>query len=474
MNFRDKRILLLLTTLLSISCASSKVVLPSIFTDHMVLQQQTVNKIWGKADGGRIVELLSSWDNKTYTVKSDEKGYFEFEITTPAAGGPYTIQISDGEPLILNDVLIGEVWFCSGQSNMEMPVKGYRGQPVYGSHPYVVESDEKRPLRLFTVKHAWSKEPKMDVEGSWKLCSPREVADFSAVAYFFGNLLQKKLNVPVGLINCSWSASKIEAWMSKSTLDTIPEVDMSVLNNTEFGYPNGTPTLLHNAMVQPFEGFAVRGTLWYQGEANSNAPSLYKKLFPALVQQWRNFFRSPDMPFYYVQIAPWQSGNKDELDWALFRECQLELMSEVPNVGMVITADAGSEKFIHPPHKIKVGERLAYWALAKTYNIEGITYSGPIYRSYELKGDIVELTFAYGSEGLNPEKEQLNGFEIAGKDGVFVEAKAEIIEGSDKVRVWSESVSNPVEIRYCFRNYKIGNLTNNAGLPTSPFRVKIK
>ncbi|NDV96360.1 sialate O-acetylesterase [Dysgonomonas sp. 521] len=470
----DKRIILLFTALLAISCVSAKVKLPSVFTDHMVLQQQTVTKIWGKADGGRMVELVGSWDNKTYTVKSDEKGYFEFEVTTPAAGGPYTIQISDGEPLILNDVLIGEVWFCSGQSNMEMPVKGYRGQPVYGSHPYIVSADEKRPLRLFTVGNAWSKEAKDDVEGHWSLSSPKEVSDFSAVAYFFGNLLQEKLQVPVGLINCSWSASKIEAWMSRETLDTIPEVDLSVLKNTEFGYPNGTPTLLHNAMVQPLHGICVKGILWYQGEANSNAPALYKKLFPAFVQQWRNFFHSPGMPFYYVQIAPWQSGNKDELDWALFRECQLELMSEVPNTGMVITADAGSEKFIHPPYKIKVGERLAYWALAKTYGIDGFAYSGPVYQSYTLKDNMAELTFDYAADGLNPEKELLDGFEIAGKDGVFVEAKAEVIEGSGKVRVWSELVSNPVEIRYCFRNYKIGNLTNNAGLPASPFRVKIK
>lgn len=453
---------------------SAKVTLPAIFTDHMVLQQQAVNKIWGKAEANRSIELLTSWDNKTYTVKSNSQGYFQFEITTPSAGGPYTLTVSDGEPLIINDILIGEVWFCSGQSNMEMPVKGYRGQPVFGSHPYIVSADEKRPLRLFTVKNAWSKEPKDDVEGHWSLSSSKEVADFSAAAYFFGNLLQEKLGVPVGLINCSWSASKIEAWMSRETLKNIPEVDLSVLKNTEFGYPNGTPTLLHNGMVKSLEGIAVKGILWYQGEANSNDPALYKKLFPALVGQWRSFFRSPDMPFYYVQIAPWQSGNKDELDWALFRECQLQLMSEVPNVGMVITTDAGSEKFIHPPHKIKVGERLAYWALAKTYGIEGITYSGPIYKSYKLDGNVAELTFDYGSDGLNPEKEQLEGFEIAGSNGVFIPAKAEIIEGSDRVKVWSESVDKPVEIRYCFRNYKMGNLTNNTGLPASPFRVIIK
>lgn len=472
--FMERRVNILLVILLVSLSVSSKIKLPAIFTDHMVLQQQSANKIWGKADAGNTVSLATSWDNKVYAVKSNNKGYFEIEVQTPVAGGPYTITLSDGEPYILNDVLIGEVWFCSGQSNMEMPVKGFRGQPVYGSHPYIVLADEKRPLRLFTVKNAWSKEAKDDIEGHWRLSSPKEVSDFSAVAYFFGNLLQEKLQVPVGLINCSWSASKIEAWMSRETLDTIPEVDLSVLKNTEFGYPNGTPTLLHNAMVQPLHGISVKGVLWYQGEANSNEPALYKKLFPALVQQWRNFFHSPGMPFYYVQIAPWQSGNKDELDWALFRECQLELMSEVPNTGMVITADAGSEKFIHPPYKIKVGERLAYWALAKTYSIDGFAYSGPVYQSYTLKDNVAELAFDYAGDGLNPEKELLDGFEIAGSDGVFFPAKAQIIEGSDKVQVWSESVGRPTEIRYCFRNYKIGNLVNNAGLPASPFRVIIK
>jgi len=357
---------------------------------------------------------------------------------------------------------------------MEMPVKGFRGQPVYGCQPYIAAANPQRPIRLFTVKRDWSTTPKDNVEGHWSENTPEDVSLFSAAAYFFGEQLQKTLGIPVGLIHCSWSASKIEAWMDKETLSQISEVNLSVLNNKEFSYPNGTPTLLHNAMVKPLEGFPVKGVIWYQGEANSNNPALYKKLFPALVSQWRTFFRSPDMPFYYVQIAPWQSGGKDLLDWAWFRQCQLELMNEVPNVGMVTTTDAGSEKFIHPPYKIKVGERLAYWALAKTYGIKGISYSGPIYKSCRMNGKLLEITFDYGADGMIPENEELKGFEIAGSDGNFLPAYAEIINGTSRVKVWNDSVSVPTEVRYCFRNYIEGNLCNNVGIPASPFRAEIK
>lgn len=465
---------LLLTLFLSTLSTSAKIKLPAIFSDNMVLQQQTNSKVWGVATANKTVKITTSWNNKGYSTKSDENGRFAIEITTPSAGGPYNITVSDGEVLTLKDVLIGEVWFCSGQSNMEMPVKGFRGQPVDNSFPYIFNADESRQLRLFTVKRAWSVEPKDNVEGIWSKTSSKEVADFSATAYFFGNLLQNKLKIPVGLIHCSWSASKIEAWMSKESLSQFSEVDLSVLNEKGFKQPNVTATLLHNGMVEPLSGIAVKGVLWYQGESNSANPAMYKKLFPALVNQWRSFFNAPELPFYYVQLAPYQSSNKDGVELPLFRQCQLEFMSEIPNVGMAITADAGSEQFIHPPYKIKVGERLAYWALAKTYGMDGFAYSGPIYKSYTVKDKIVELMFDHGSDGLNPEKVLVEGFEIAGGDGKFLPAKAEILGGSARVKVWHDDIANPSEVRYCFRNYMIGNLTNNAGMPATPFRVEIK
>lgn len=452
----------------------AKIKLPAYYGDHMVLQQQAATTISGLANANKIVTLLTSWDNKKYSVKSDKQGRFQITITTPSAGGPYTMDFSDGELLRLSDILIGELWFCSGQSNMEMPVKGYTGQPVFGAHPYIVKAKESRPIRLFSVKNEWSKELKNDVSGEWMLHSSKNVGNFSAAAYFFGNLLEEQLDVPIGLINCSWSASKIESWMDRETLSEIEGIDLSVLKEKDFGYPNGTPTLLYNSMIHPFRGLAVKGILWYQGEANSPNPELYRKMFPAFAKQLRTFFKNEELPIYYVQIAPWQSGNKDEFDWADFRQVQLNMLTEVPNTGMVITSDLGAEKFIHPPHKIQVGERLAYWALAKTYHKEGFVHSGPIYKGLEKEGSAIKVSFEYGNEGLNPEQENVEGFELVDEKGNIVPAKAEIIGATNIVKVWNDEVKNPVEVRYCYRNYKLGTLKNNAGLPAAPFRAIIK
>ncbi|TYK37036.1 sialate O-acetylesterase [Bacteroides pyogenes] len=452
----------------------AKVYLPSIWGDNMVLQQQSEVFFQGKAVPNKEITIEVSWDRHKISTISDEYGNWKAKVFTPTAGGPYSIRFSDGEEFILNNILIGEVWFCSGQSNMEMPVRGFRGQPVYGSQSHIVSADRTRHLRLFTVKRDWSTSAKENVTGSWIELSPKEVGDFSAVAYFFGDLLQRSLDVPVGLIHSSWSASKIEAWIDRNTLLHFSEVRLPDQTQTEFEWPAGTPTLLWNAMVHPWKGFSVKGVIWYQGEANSSAPQLYRKLFPAMVNQWRLFFQNPDMPFYYVQIAPWQSDGKDNFGWAWFRQCQLELMAEVSNVGMVTTTDVGSEKFIHPPHKIKVGERLAYWALAKTYGHEGFLYSGPLYKSHILKGNVVEITFEHGSQGLIPENQCLKGFEIVDNYGKILPAKAEVINGSARVKVWNDSVSQPTEVRYCFRNYMEGNLCNNAELPASPFRIVVQ
>lgn len=453
----------------------AKVSLTSIWGDNMVLQQKSAVVFTGNSTIGKKVSANASWDGKTVYANCDKNGSFTLKLNTPSYGGPYAITFSDGDRLILKNILIGEVWFCSGQSNMEMPVKGFRGQPVYGSQEYIVSADVKRPMRLYTVKNAWSTTPKSDgIDGCWSETSPENVANFSAAAYFFGNHLQKTLKIPVGLINCSWSASKIEAWMSRETLSSFAGVELPDVSATDFGWPAGTPTLLWNAMVNPWKGFPVKGVIWYQGEANSANPDLYRKLFPAMIGQWRTFWHQAELPFYYVQIAPWQSKGSDKFDWALFRQCQLDLMKEIPNAGMAITADAGSEKFIHPPYKIKVGERLAYWALAKTYNLKGFMYSGPVYKQCKLTKGKVEVDFDFGADGLVPENEPVTGFELVDREGQVVPASAEIINGSSVVKVWNENVPNPVEVRYCFRNFKIGNLCNNAGLPAAPFKAIIK
>lgn len=451
----------------------AKIILPSFFADHMVLQRQETVKLWGKGRVNAKITVRTSWNEKRYITKSDHQGDWHLFIQTPQAGGPYTIELSDGERMTLKDILIGEVWLCSGQSNMEMPVKGFRGQPVIGAHQTILAAQSKRPIRLFTVKRAFNTSEQDTLSGAWQLNTPANVGEFSATAYFFGDMLEKVLDVPVGLIHSSWSASKIEAWMDKKTLSQFTEVKLPDINQKEFGWPAGTPTLLYNAMIHPLAGFKLKGVIWYQGESNSDHPEQYAQLFPAWINQWRQCFQSPELPFYYVQIAPYQAEGKDSISRAVFRESQLKSMKEIPHVGMAITTDAGSEMFIHSPHKKKIGERLAFWALAKTYKIPGISYCGPLYASHQLKGAKIEISFDYGSEGLTPENEEVKGFEIAGKDGLFFPAKARIINGSSRVEVWSDAVAVPAEVRYCFRNYKEGNLYNNVGIPAAPFRIHL-
>ncbi|MCS2582948.1 sialate O-acetylesterase [Bacteroides sp. BFG-551] len=242
--------------------AEAKVTLTSIWGSNMVLQQQSEVTFSGTATSGKRVQAIASWDNKKVQTNVDTKGEWKLTLQTPRAGGPYSITFSDGEELKLQNILIGEVRFCSGQSNMEMPVKGFRGQPVFGSQPYIVSANPQRPLRLYTVKNAWSTTPQeAGVEGEWEEASPEEVANFSATAYFFGNQLQQSLDIPVGLIHCSWSMSKIEAWMDKETLSDFPEIALPCVEQKEFEWMAGTPTLLWNAMVNPWKGFPVKGVI---------------------------------------------------------------------------------------------------------------------------------------------------------------------------------------------------------------------
>lgn len=473
-----KKLVLAIALFCGLSClqASAEVKLASIFGNDMVLQQKSEVTVFGVATPNKVVTCTNSWSKKKISAKANEIGKWKMDIATPEAGGPFEITFSDGKELKLTNVLIGEVWICSGQSNMEMPVKGFRGQPVIDNTNYIVSANPKRKLRLFTVKRDWSTTPKCDnVSGEWSEATSDKIADFSAAGFFFGDLLQKSLDIPVGLIHSSWSASKIEAWMSHDVLSQFPEVELPDVSKTEFGWTAGTPTLLYNAMINPWKGFPMAGVVWYQGEANSPNPELYRKLFPALVREWRGLFKNDSLPFYYVQIAPWKSKGVDKTDWADFRQVQLELMDSLPHLGMVTTGDAGDSIFIHPPYKIKVGERLAYWALADAYGRKGFQYSGPILKDYKVmdKG-VVEISFKYGSDGLNPENYPLIGFEIAGKDGIFKDAEATIVSGTSRIKVWREDVPEPYEVRYCYRNYKIGNLSNNAHISASPFKLVIK
>jgi len=451
----------------------AEVKLPAIFTDNMVLQQQSEVAIWGWAKSGSNIQIIPSWDKKKYTTKADASGKWKTKITTPAAGGPYEITFSDGAVKKLNNVLIGEVWLCSGQSNMEMPMKGFRGQPVAGSNEVILRSKNKN-IRLFTVQRASNIEPQEDCKGQWQEASPETVAEFSATSYYFGRLLNEILGVPVGLIHSSWGGSCIQTWMSKNTSPPYENVKIPVKGDS-IKVPNRTPTMLFNAMINPIIGFGIKGCIWYQGESNYKEAFRYKKMFATMVNEWRTVWGVGEFPFYYAQIAPYNYASltpkENNPDWnsAYTREAQLKALDTIPNSGMAVLMDIGEEKSIHPVNKETGGKRLAYWALAKTYGIKGFGYASPTYKEMAVKDSTIVLSFDNAPNGLTSFGKELNCFEIAGADKIFHPAKAVLRQKS--VVVYSPGVRNPVALRYAFRDFIMGDLFGTEGLPVSSFRT---
>ena len=447
--------------------ANAETRLPSFFSDKMVLQQNKKVFIWGTDTPGTTIKISASWAVEVSTNAGSD-GKWKTSIATPGAGGPYTVRITGSEEVLLKDVMTGEVWLCSGQSNMEMPVKGFTNQFIKGSNEAILNSGNNS-LRVFQIGRQASTEPVVDVDGRWQVAGISTTPEFSAAAFFFGQALQEILDVPVGLIVTSWGGSKAEAWMDKNTLSAFE--DIPIPDEVPEDRPQKAATLLFNGMLYPFIGYHLSGVIWYQGESNSSKPEQYKTLFPALINSWRNLWSQGDFPFYFVQIAPF--GNREEgmSARARLREAQLHTMLKVKNTGMVVTADIGDCDCIHPPEKRMVGRRLAYWALAKTYGIEGIDFSGPVYKSMEITGDgKIKITFDYAEDGLSSLQKPLTGFQIAGADRLFVEAEA-LINRDKTLSVWSEHVPEPVAVRYAFGNCIEGSLYDIAGLPASPFRT---
>lgn len=443
----------------------AEIKLPSVFGNHMVLQQQTDAAIWGKATPNKTVTVTTSWNRKSYSAKSDAAGNFKTKVSTPAAGGPYSITLSDGKSLELKNVLIGEVWICSGQSNMQMTMTGYRNQPVTGANEAIATSKNKN-IRLFTVERVKNLVPMDDFTGSWLECTPENVANFSAAAYFFGRMVEQALEVPVGLICSSWGGTRIEPWMSEAGIKNFDWVKAPD-KNMQGDFSQQTPTVLYNAMISPMAGFAIKGALWYQGEANRNEPKEYEKLLPGLAENWRQEWGTGDFPFYYAQIAPYKY-DANSLNSAFIREAMLNV-SVLPQMGMACLMDAGEETCIHPANKKAAGERLAYLALAKTYNIKGIAWSGPVLKDMKVEGSVVKLTFDYARNGLTTFGKPLEHFTVAGENKRFVPAEAFIT--NDGITLFSPVVANPVAVRYAFDDFVAGELYNTEGLPVSSFRT---
>lgn len=453
----------------------AKIVFPSVISDNMVLQQNATVNLWGKANPNVEITIIPSWEKIEYKSKVDEFGRWLLKIDTPSAGGPYEIIFNDGEKKVLRNILIGEVWFCSGQSNMAMPMKGFVGQPVEGANDYIAQAKKSVPIRMFTSANRYGRTPLEDCIGVWSEHTPEGVADCSAVAYFYAKYLQKVLEVPIGLVISSWSGSKIEAWMSKEALQVFPEFELSFLDSdmkTELPV-NQTPCYLYYGKICPLTNYTIKGAIWYQGESNLDNRPLYKRLFPAFVRDLRKSFQQGDFPFYYTQIAPFAYyDNPDLTSGAEMREVQLKCMDSIPNSGMAVTLDIGDSGCIHPARKKEVGYRLAYWALAKTYNKSAIAYEGPVYQSLTVKNGKALLTFKNSvAKGVGPINKKLEGFEIAGKKRKFYPANAFADVRSGKVVVYCDSVPEPMAVRYAFKNYTEASLFNELGLPASSFRT---
>jgi sialate O-acetylesterase len=459
--------------------AYPKITLPTILDDNMVLQQKANIKLWGDARPDSKIEIKPSWTDKTYSVLCHSDGKWERLIPTPEAGGPYEIHLSDGEKLILKNILIGEVWFCSGQSNMEMPMRGFDRQPVENTNNVIAKAKPSTPIRMYTTDsengrwvRQFNKRPQTDCKGKWLNNSPENVANISAPAYFFAQYIQEVLSVPVGIIVSSWGGSKVEAWMSKEALEPFKEIDLShLLNDKEIKNPTSTPAALYNAKVAPLTNFVIKGFLWYQGESNRDNADLYKRLVPAFVADLRKKWNVGDFPFYFVQIAPFNYEGPDGTSSAKLQEVQLQHMKEIPNSGMVTTLDIGHPFFIHPVDKKTVGERLAYWALGNTYHLKGFGYKPIIYKSMEISTGKIYIDFDNAQRGICPMWTQLKGFEIAGEDRIFYPAKAEIETKTARLAVSSEKVTAPVAVRYAYKNYAEASIFGIDGIPVAPFRT---
>ena len=448
----------------------AKIILPSVIGDNMVLQQQTNAALWGKAEPGSKVTIKASWAKKPVSVTAAADGKWKTGIATPEAGGPYTIEISDGETVVLNDVLIGEVWFCSGQSNMEMPVKGFDNQPVEGSADVILEAKAERPIRMCTVQKNTSCTPLEECTAQWQKNTPENVAEASATAYFFADCLQKILDVPVGILISDWGGTPIESWMDKETMQRFPEFDLSFLDTPGADFNAFMPCTLFNAMVSPVIPYTSKGFLWYQGEANRGRADQYGRLMQAYVDMMREKWGNDNMPFYYVQIAPFNYAGPDDIQGALLREAQMKCLETIPHSGMAVTLDIGDYNCIHPAKKAEVGRRLAYMALVHDYGLKGINPDTPVYKSMEAGRNKTTVYFKVGGTGLAPLGHELTGFEVAGADRIFHPATA-YVSGYDTVEVYCDTVPEAVAVRYCFKDVVQPSLYNGFGIPASSFRT---
>ncbi len=442
-----------------------------LFSDHMVLQQKAKVNIWGWAPVGQKVQVVGTWGKSISTITGID-GKWKVKLLTPAAGGPYEISIQTKDSTIqIKDVLIGEVWLASGQSNMDIPLKGWPpGDTIFNSAQEIKRANYPS-IRFMKVPFGVSTIPLDSVGGKWVASSSGTAGDFSATAYFFAVQLHKKLKVPIGIIQSSIGGTPAEAWTSKGYLNKIGDFNSKIDEQDPSRQPpakinSNSPTVLFNAMINPLIPYIIKGIIWYQGESNVGRAQQYKRLFPNLIEDWRNKW-GEELPFYYVQLAPniYNAADQHEQGQKL-RDAQ-NYGLKLPKTGMVSTLDIGYFKTSHPPFKQQVGERLARFAFKNQYGDKNSVASGPIFKKVTTSGNKLIVEFNGIGSGLVALANRLENFEIAGNDSVYVKADAKI--ENNKVILSSSKISAPLFVRYAWGDTKIATLFNKEGLPAATF-----
>lgn len=435
--------------------------LPSVLGSHMVLQQKSDVALWGWGNPAEKVRIMVDWDNEIHEGVTDRGGRWSVSVKTPGSGGPYKIVVTGSNAILLEDVMVGEVWVCSGQSNMEW--SGDQGVPQSLEE---APNATNRMIRFFSIPKTTSDFPQDRCEGSWQVCRPEEMIHFSSVGYFFGKRLQQELGVPVGLVGSNWGGTPAEVWTPREWVESDADLVQAAGRIKPYDWWPKDPGQSYNAMIHPLTQYRIAGAIWYQGESNVEMWDTYEKLFTTMIGGWREAW-GYDFPFYFVQIAPYAYSTP--FTGALLREAQTRSAS-YPNTGMVVVSDLVDDvKDIHPRNKRDVGHRLANWALSKTYGREGLTYRSPQFNSMSIEGSAVRIHFEHAEDGLVARDGAPTEFSIAGEDRQFVSATA-VVDGST-VLVSSDRVSQPVAVRFGFSNEGIPNLFSTGGLPVNLFRT---
>jgi sialate O-acetylesterase len=507
----------LLVAALGAATASADVSLNSMFGDHMVLQQGIRNRVWGRADAGETVTV--SLGGQTHTATAGADGSWEVRLDPVTEyGGPHTLTVKGKNTVTFNDVLIGEVWICSGQSNMQWSVD-------QSDDPDLEKAAASFPqIRLISVPQVGTQEPQWTFSGTWQVCSPETVGGFSAVGFFFGRQLHQTLGVPIGLIDNAWGGSAAEAWVRRDRLAAHPtlaaiherwqtmeaghEAEQAAFDAKVKAWEeaaakakaagtqpparpdpranpegrmrgNARPANIHSGVLTPSIGYGLRGVIWYQGESNASRAYQYRELFPLMIASWReewNLADNRDFPFYWVQLADFKAEQPQpaDSDWAELREAQTMTMDALPNTGEAVIVDLGEGKDIHPKNKQGVAKRLARWALAETYGRAGVVCRSPRYKSMELRDGGIVLSFAHVEPSRGAwrpfDVAEPVGFTIAGADRKFVPGIATILDDG-RIKVSSPAVAEPVAVRYAWADNPVCNMYSSAGLPLTPFRT---